>query len=300
MSGRAIATRVAHTVIAVVLGGGICTSALADLFYLNEFVVDRNNATIFVDSFNRNALLNGSPPAVVPSGANFSNGTPANYFVTGTIPESTGNNGQAQLNTANGLVRTQPDPFLPVIQMTSATLQTGNAALVPGALFSSTAEFDLAAPSTLLGTYGIYLANPTGYTVELRLRECAAGLDACGSWSGPVLQFMWLDFVSNSAIKIADVALTSGDLAHAQIALLLSHGSVNNDVITAAYAFGDSSGNFGSYKQLGATSSSMNVFSDSGYVRAGFEAYAPIPAPGTLGLAALGLTALGFGRRRRH
>jgi len=291
MSGRAIAAQVAHVVVAVVLGESVCTSALADVFYLNDFRVTLGTTTIFDDSFNQGLTLNGSPPAIVSSGVNFSNGDPANYFVTGTIPES---GGQAQLNTANGLVRTQPDPFLPVIQMTSATLQTGSVVLIPGAVFSSTAAFDLAVPSTLLGTYGMYLTNPTGYTVELRLRECAPGLDACGSQSGPVLQFMWLDFVNNIGTKIADYALTSGDLAQGQIALQLSHDTANSNVITASYAFGGNS-----FTQLGATSST-NVFTGPGFVRAGFEAYVPVPEPGTLGLAALSLAVFGFARRRKH
>src|ERR1700724_2098120 len=71
---------------------------------LDEFAIVRNGTTIFDDSFDRNTTLNGGSGTVLPSGTTFSDGTPANYRVIGSISETTANNGQAQLNTANGLL----------------------------------------------------------------------------------------------------------------------------------------------------------------------------------------------------
>ena len=87
--------------------------AAADVFNLDEFAVTRNGTQIFDDSFNQNASLIGGSGTVVPSGTDFSNCHAANYFVHGAITETTANNGQATLDTANGFQISQPDPFIP-------------------------------------------------------------------------------------------------------------------------------------------------------------------------------------------
>ena len=79
--------------------------AAATVVDLDEFAVVRNGTTIFDDSFNRNTTLSGGSGTVLPSGTTFSDGTAANYRVQGSIPETTANNGQAQLKAANGILR---------------------------------------------------------------------------------------------------------------------------------------------------------------------------------------------------
>ena len=93
---------------AVLLTEGYSIEAAATVVNLDEFAVARNGATIFDDSFDRNITLNGGSGMSVPSGTTFSDGSPANYFVQGAIPETTANNGQAQWNTANGIMVGQP------------------------------------------------------------------------------------------------------------------------------------------------------------------------------------------------
>jgi hypothetical protein len=305
-------------ILAATIPQGIPTKASADVSFLDEFAVIRSGTTIFDDSFNRSTTLNGVPPASVSSGTTFSDGSAASYFVTGTIPESTANNGQAQLNTANGISENQPDPFIPVIQNVVGTLQSGTNpsgahALTPSNTFSVTGLFDLAVPSTVLGTYDIFLSNRTqanggmGNLLQIRLRECAPGAGGCGSVAGPILQFVWLDFIHNLLTVINQVAVTPAELADSQLELQLTHGSTSNDVITASYAFGTGNtlGSFtGSLTLLGSTTAATDVFTPTlNFVQPAFQAFAPapIPEPGSLLLFGTGLAGLGgIVWRRRH
>jgi len=68
--------------------------AAAIIVYADEFAVVKNGTTIFDDSFNRNTTLSGGNGTVLLSGTNFSDGTPASYFLQGSLPETTANNGQ--------------------------------------------------------------------------------------------------------------------------------------------------------------------------------------------------------------
>ena len=75
--------------------------AAATVVNVDEIAVVKNGTTILDDSFERNIILSGGSGTVLPSGTTFSDGSPASYFVQGSIPETTANNGQAQLNAAN-------------------------------------------------------------------------------------------------------------------------------------------------------------------------------------------------------
>src|SRR5215469_2587424 len=138
----------------------------ATVVNFDEFAVTRDGTTLFQDSFDRNITLDGGSGSLVPSGTTFSDGTPANYFVQGSIAETPANNGQAQLNTANGILVAQQPPFIPVIQLVNLGLGTGTDPAGPNALtkantFSTIGLFDLAVPSRVLGTYQFYLSSTT-------------------------------------------------------------------------------------------------------------------------------------------
>ena len=278
--------------------------AAADVFNIDEFAVTNNGTQIFDDSFNRTLTLTGGSGTILSSGTNFENGfesnAAANYFVRGTITETTANNGQAQLNTADGEVITQPDPFIPVIQQVSANLETGSN-LTAAHTFSAVGLFDLAVPSTVLGTYDVALVSSTltvqGRELQMRVRETN---------TGPVLQFEWLDFADNLATTIDQVAITPAELAHPQLELALSLNTANSDVVTAYYAFG--SGNTlasfnTSLTAFGSTGGSTDVFTPTlDSVRAGFNAFTPVvPEPSTWSMIAVGGVALfGLMHRKKH
>ena len=223
-------------------------SATATSIHMDEFSVTLNGSPLFDDSFNQNTTLNGGTGSTVGSGSNFANDGPASYFVHGTIPESTPNNGQALLNTANGIVLTQPDPFFPIISNVNAFLETGTSATAANALtqptsFTMTGLFDLSLPNVVGGSDALNLTNRCavnnnmGNTLEIRLRDCAPGVGLCGALSGPVVQFVYLNFITNNDTLISEFGLSLTELGDPQF-LFEFMKAANTDIIDACYEFG--------------------------------------------------------------
>ena len=275
--------------------------AAATVVNVDEWAVTRDGVTILDDSFDRNMTLNGGPGAFVPSGTTFSDGSPASYFVQGSIPLTTVNNGQAQWNTANGILVPQPPPS-PPLALVNASIQTGTDptgphTLTPANTFSATSLFDLAVPSALSGQYQLYLGNNQGPANPGREVRMAI----VETRTGPVLRFVWLDFVDNLRTVIDEVALTAAELAEPQLELEFSHDIPNSELLTASYAFG--SGNTlasfsGTLIPLGSTDSTTDIFTPKNFAVPGFEAFDPVPEPSSLALlAAAALCSLGVIRR---
>jgi hypothetical protein len=278
--------------------------AAADVFDMDEFALARNGPTIFDDSFNQNMTFSGGAGTFFNSGTDFTGTTiMGRYFVHGTIAETTANAGQAVLDTANGFVETQPDPFIPKIRIDEAFLQTGNIhAPTPRILnsattFSVTGLFDLSEPTTVLGTYDVALTNDTptapGATLQMRVRELSAG---------PILQFGWVDKVTNTFISIGQTDITA-DLAYPQVELELSH-TAGSDAITASYAFGTGNtlGGFMASVSggLGTTGSNTDMFTIADFALAGFQGFTPVvPEPPTWAMMLLGFAGVGFVGYRR-
>ena len=292
--------------------------AAATSIYMDEFSVTRSGSPLYDDSFNQSITLSGGTGTVVPSGIDFADDGPASYFVRGKIPETTANNGQALLDTKNGVLIKQPSPFFPLISDVEGVLETGTATTAPHALtpqtaFSVTGLSDLSLPNVVGGTDDLLLTNryqvnhDIGNVLELRLRDCAPGIGQCGVLSGPVLQFVSLSFISNTSTLIDENALSAAELADPQFEFEFTKGA-NSDVVNAFYAFG--SGNTlatfsGTLTPFGSTNSSTDVFTSSlQTVLPGFAAFEPVKAvePSSLLLMGSGLLLLlgGLVRRGRH
>jgi hypothetical protein len=282
---------------AALITGAYSLDAVATVINIDEFEVVRNGTTLFEDSFDRNTTLNGGSGAYLPSGTNFHDGTGASYFVRGSFAESATNNGQAQLNAANGFLIAQPPPSLPLIQKVQGTLLTGTDPAAPQALtsastFSAIGLFDLAVPSAVSGAaYQIYLTNSTA---ALQARCVLMGVRQTDT--GPMLQLQWCDNVAHQSTIISEIPLTPAELAEPQIELVLSHDNASSDVITGSFAFG--SGNTlatfdGTLTALGSTDGSTDLFTPGlNFAQTGFQALDPVPEPSSLPILLIGLFGL--------
>ena len=133
-------------------------SAHAYKFFINDFIVIRNDAVIFHDTFN-----DGNPP---PSAPNFTGGSPASYFVDGTMgPESSG---KLTLDSSGAVPSASPtgEPFISQTALLLTNVQPENTTngLKQNFTFSATGVFDLIIPTELREAYGVLFTDQTHYS----------------------------------------------------------------------------------------------------------------------------------------
>jgi hypothetical protein len=295
--------------------------AAATIVNADELSVTRNGSALFDDSFSQNVSLAGGAGTFFPSGLNFSTGAAADYFVKGTASETTANNGQMNLNTANGIILNQPDPFFSTIQLVNVALETNNTgtatSLDTGTSFAVNGLLDLSTPSVADGTYDLELTNrltvnsDLGNVLQLRVRNCVAGSGFCSA-TGTAIQFVWLDYINDTDALIDEVVLSPAELLNSQIEFSFTKSSSSSDVICGSYALGTGNtlGTFSSSVtgNLGCTDAATDVFNTTetggNTVQAALNAFdpiTPVPEPSSfvlMGSALLGL--VGLARARPH
>ena len=135
---------------------------------MDNFDVTLNSVPIFTDTFSTNQVLAGGGGAgtVLPSGVNFSNGTPAHYQIIGTLTET---GGKAVFDTALGAHLTQSPPFFPSASADvhladwpadrSRDDDANPLSLTRTSAFATSGLFNLSVPATLGGFYQVNLSD---------------------------------------------------------------------------------------------------------------------------------------------
>jgi hypothetical protein len=287
---------------AAVFALGFPTAASADVVNMHNFGLTLNGSTVFTDAFGVNQVLAGGNGTVLPSGSNFSNGSPGLYLVMGTVTEA-GN--KAILDTAQGVHLVQTPPFFPSANANIATLLTGPPgspfSLTPSQTFTTTGLFDLTVPSTPGGFYQINLSDRVasnmglGDVISVAVDNCTPNVFQCKGNSGPYVQLIDANALTHTIVTIAQAPL---DTNNQVILLELSHPTAGTDTVLGSYAYVNG-GIEGPLMPLG---SYNDLFLGLNYTQAGFVQLVPVPEPSSFTLLASsipGVLGLGWLRRRR-
>ena len=255
--------------------------ASADVFTMDSFTVTTPAGTWFSDPFNGNNItMSGTvvSPVTAP-GVFLPSGAPVKYVTSGSFTED---NHQATLDTTNGVLLSSPPPFNPIQQVTARWA----GGFTPTFAFGTTGVFDLSEPSTTGAAYGIEMMDLTpshkSDTIALRIFRTALGT---------IIDFVNLDFFDNTLTVVDSVAL---DLTHDQIELDLAY---DGSTITGSYAYGDS-GTFGALTAFSNTTT-RDTNDGATSISPAFNAFTPVPEPGTLAVFLSGMAGLACLMRRK-
>jgi hypothetical protein len=298
-------------VLAAIFTVGYLTAASADVVNIDHFAVTLGGAPLFDDSFGASqTLIGGNPPGkILPSGQNFSTGTPANYGVIGTLTET---GGKGILNTALGAHVLQPPPFFGAINLNSSHVLTGPPtvggvinplSLTPNDVFKTTGLFDVTVPTTVGGSYQLDFSTNApenmgkGDVLSVTVRNCLPGVAVCGSDTGPFIQMIDANFAANTPSTVVGQAPL--DTSNQEILLELSHPTVGIPDVFGSFAYVNG-GVEGPLTNLG---DFTGLFKALDYTQAGFTQLVPtsVPEPSSLTLLASSIpTVLGLVWLRRR
>ena len=239
-------------------------------FSIDNFSVTSNGTTVWNDSFD---------DGIAPT-------TNADYLVNGIVGPET--NGSLTLDNSSGTVPfTGPTGF--EIERQRVLLKSQYLGISD--TFSVTAIFDLVAPSEMLALYGITLIDGTGTPGDDNLNLWVRrGFD-----DSVKIQFVRSDFLAD-AVTLYDQTLLDLD-NHDQVMLTLSRNNLENNLISASFAYG-----LGSVFDSTTTfANTTDIFHGETFTRAQFQAIVPaVPVPAAAWLFGSGLIGLiGVARRKR-
>lgn len=265
-------------VAAALLVFGSAHGALADVVSMASFsVTGPTGSNFFTDPFNLNGTLSGNG-AYSGVSTNTTPSNPVNYNITGSFSES---GGKATLNTGNGAL--YPSSLLSSSPIQQVTASYAGSFLRSNPL-GTTGIFDLSSPS-LGAAYGIEMID-----LNLTHNGDIVGLRVFGSGAGAAINLVNVDIFNGTLSVIDSIAV---DLTHDQIMLDLS---LSGGTVSGSYAYGDN-GVFGASTTFANTT---NLANDNAlYIRPAFNAFAPVPEPGTLVMFASGLVGLVYLRWRQ-
>ena len=269
---------------------GMGQRAQAYTFYIDQFSVTKNGSTLFTDPFN-----NGNPP---PSAPDFVSGTPASYFMRGTMGPETNNPtvipGKLTIDSSDAILQANAIglSFLRQAALLLTDVSPGSTlGLRSGDTFSVTGKFDLVVPTSLRNGYGVFLTDSTATNDQEDYVEMSL---VRNSLNQLLILLQHQDFVNGTETFVEAMALDTG---HAGIALTLTKGNAGSNLITGSFAYIDG-GVMGSPTTFANTTS---IFGDEDFTRAGFEAFVltEVPEPTTILLLGSGLIGLaGYGRKK--
>ena len=259
----------------------VCAQAAPVVVDIDQFSLVKNGNTFFVDSF-----ADGVPP---PSAPNFPNGTPASYFVGGTIPAGSEANGVLRLNSSNGAVIVNANGFTNRSLASVLLTNTNPTNLVNGLkvddTFSMTGVFSLV-PNTgpLYSGYGIAFNDGGGGNV--RRNEWDLQLQYSENLGQNVIRFSWQDFDANIINNLAVIPASAPPGAD-QVSFTLARPSLDSSDLVASFAYLDNGAVVGgqTFQQVG------SVFQDRDWLRGLFFAASrerTVPEPASLLLVLLG------------
>jgi hypothetical protein len=258
------------------------SSAQASPVFIDDFSVTVNGGLLFADSFS-----DGIPP---PSAPNFANGSPASYFVNGTLNESGGKVRLDTVDAQTSLTTTGIPVFIEAARLlTDVNPLDLTRGLKNDDTFSVVGLFDLTVPSLNGEAYGVRLTDVTGPNtsndlLQLLVSQGGDGIDR--------VVFIRTDLLANSSTVFGTFLL---DPAHDQIRLDLTRLSAGSDAITASFAYVDG-GIAGPSTTFETTA---DIFHGENFTRGEFVSLVPVPEPSNLILCGVGLVGLVAGSWKR-